>query len=387
MTALGDTLEAMSTSARRWSSLQADLRGWVDHAAVAAAVSTAQATRGFRVVVSPPGAPGNQQAPAGMDTRRGSLQATPESLRVDWHGDSDGNPDSDGVVVRGLQWRRRHCGKVHGSRPAAAEFGLTAVGISELALVRPWLVLSGLDLAAPRPDAQERDGRPATWVRGVPRDQNFAPRLHNLPEGDSYDLVVDDATGVLLELTAWSGERKTEQLSLRAPRFDAPIDPRRFDLGAVGTVAESERLGGQARPLAALAREVDFTVLAPRDLTYAGVLENDEDGAAIVAHSYGGRLPISRVWFVQSRGARMADPAEWKPIALADGTPARWWSPADDSDQGHVRFERAGTQIWVLGHGRREIHDLAISLAPVSWPESEPFPSSTRTCGDPGHEP
>lgn len=79
-------------------------------------------------------------------------------------------------------------------------------------------------------------------------------------------------------------------------------------------------------------------MLNPRDELYAGFLERDDDGAAVVAHPYGGGRPPERLlWFIQSRGARMADPSEWEAITLADGTPARWWSPGDDAGQGHLR--------------------------------------------------
>jgi hypothetical protein len=61
----------------------------------------------------------------------------------------------------------------------------------------------------------------------------------------------------------------------------------------------------------------------------------------------------------------MANPEEWESITLPDGTPARWWTPDTDPEQGHLRFERAGTQIWIQGRGAREIRVPAAGLQPI----------------------
>ncbi|WP_261556063.1 hypothetical protein [Frankia tisae] len=364
MSLLGDTLEAMFTCAERWTSLHAELHWRVDTEACAAAQKATDVARGLPAVISPPGAPGPRQAPAAVEQRRGSLLATPGSLRIDWHG-------GDAVtVVRGEQWRRRRDGEVRGSRPVEPGNRLLGLWVPELTLVRPWQVLSRLRLSVR--GARDWEGRRATWLRGVPREPHLFRQLHGLPEGDAYDLVVDDATGLLLELVGWFGEREVERTSVRGLQVDGPLDVARFDLDTVGALDDTEPAFHRARPLVTLAGEVDFALLGPRDEAYYGSIDPDpdgdgdgEDGIAVVAHPAGGR-PLGRLlWFVQSRGARMADPAEWDAIALPDGTPARWWSPADDPEQGHLRFERAGTQVWIQGRNHQDIRDLAASLEPV----------------------
>ncbi len=358
MTLLGDALEAMVTCGERWTSLRAELHWRADGEARCAAQTATQTALGQPPVIHPPGAPGPTRAAGAVDQRSGSLLATPDLLRIDWH-------DDDAVtLVHGDQWRRRRDGRVQGSRPAEPGNRLVALWISEIVLVRPWQVLSALSLSVRA--VQDWQGRRATWLRGVLREPGALRQIHGLPEGDAYDLVVDDATGLLLELTAWSGEREVERATLRHPQVDGPLDTARFDLDTVGTVDASESPVGRSRPLATLAGEVDFTLLCPRDEAYFGSVDpDDEDGIAVMAHPAGGRPLDRRLWFIQSRGARMADPAAWETIVLADGTPARWWSPAADPEQGHLRFERAGTQVWIQGRGHQDIHDLAAALAPV----------------------
>ncbi|WP_035920790.1 hypothetical protein [Frankia sp. QA3] len=106
-------------------------------------------------------------------------------------------------------------------------------------------------------------------------------------------------------------------------------------------------------------------MLSPRGEAYSGFVEPDEDGVAVMAHPAAGHPSHRLLSFIQSRGARIADPAEWDAIELPDGTPARWWSPDNDPEQGHLRFQRAGTQIWIQGRGHQDLRDLAVSLEPI----------------------
>jgi hypothetical protein len=362
MTLLGDALEAMSTCGQRWPSLRADLRWWLDEEAEAAARDVEQEARGFpREPVPPPGSPWARRIPAAANERRGLFTAVPGSLRVDWSG------SAAVTIVRGEEWRRRRRnGRVEGSQPADGGNGLLALRIRGLTLVRPWQILSYLDLSAGH--VREREGRSATRLLGVPRGGDFRGfrQLHGLAHGDSYDLVVDDATGVLVEMVARWGERDVERCTLHDLRVGEPVDPALFDLNTVGAVEDTQPAIRTYRPLAALVDEVDFTLLAPPDEAYLGLVERHDDGVVVVAHPYRGRPPERRLWFSQSLGAKMADPASWETIELPDGTPARWWSPDNDPERGHVRFERAGIQVWVQGRGRDEIRNLAARLEPIA---------------------
>ncbi len=61
----------------------------------------------------------------------------------------------------------------------------------------------------------------------------------------------------------------------------------------------------------------------------------------------------------------MADPAQWEPMTLPDDILARLWSPPADPEQGHLRFERAGTQVWIQGRGPDAMRALAVDLRPI----------------------
>jgi len=246
-------------------------------------------------------------------------------------------------------------------------------------VIRPWQVLSTLELSA---EARlERDGRPATLLRGRPRGTTAGARrfLHGLPEGDAYEFLVDDATGIVVEMVAWWDGREVEGFTLSDLRVDGlpateleALFDGQFDLDSLGPVETPKPDVLRPKAMAAVATEVDFTVLAPRndsDLgrSYLGVVHRDERGITVGAHAYSQeRPPGRRLWYFQSAGDAMADPASWETITLPDGTPARWWSPESDPDQGHLRFERAGTQVWIQGWGPAEIRDLAVALEPVT---------------------
>jgi hypothetical protein len=358
---LGNALEAMATCDRRWPSLHGDLYCRLDERLQTAAQLAEQEARGIRPqAAAPPGAPFRREVPAGPAERRGLLHAVPGSARVDWY-------DSAAVtIVAGEQWRRRRLdGRVEGSRPSERGTTLLALRFRGLTLVRPWQVLSYLDFSVG--GALEREGRPATRLRAVPRGGDFRGmrQLHGLPIGDGYDLVVDDATGVLLELVSWTAGQEIERLALHGVRVGEPVEDGLFALDAAGQADEAEPASRTFRPLPALAAQVDFTLLAPVDEAYLGVVEHHENGAMVAAHPYGGR-PLDRLlWYRLSRGAGLADPAGWQEAVLADGTPARWWASDSDPDRGHLRFERAGTQVWLQGD-RDEAYDLAGRLRPLS---------------------
>jgi len=250
--------------------------------------------------------------------------------------------------------------------PPSAGSGLLALWMRGLTLVRPWQILSFLDLSGG--DVREREGRSATQLRGVPRGGDFRGfrQLHGLAHGDSYDLVVDDATGVLVELVARWGERDVERCTLHDLRVGEPVDPALFDLNAVGAVEDTQPATRTFRPLAALVDDVDFAVLGPSDEAYLGLVERHDDGIVVVAHPYGGRSPERRLWFSQSLGEKMADPADWEGIELPDGTPARWWSPDNDPEDGQPTV-RTGRHP---GLGPRPADDMRYT----TWP-----PSSSRS--------
>lgn len=153
--------------------------------------------------------------------------------------------------------------------------------------------------------------------------------------------------------------------TLRNVQVDGPVETAELDPDAIGPLDDEEPTHRAFRSLAALAREVDFTVFVPGDEQYLGYLHQRDDGPVVEARPAGGR-PGHHLRLDQSRGAGMADPAEWEPIELPDGTAAWWWSPEHDPEQGHLRFERAGTQIWIQGRGRDKIRTLAATLEPIA---------------------
>lgn len=358
---LGNALEAMATCGLRWPSLRADFRWRLDEKAQREASRAEQEASGFPTMVQPPGTPWQAETPAEPIDRRGLLRAVPGSLRIDW-------PERAALtIVRGEQWRRRRLdGTVEGSQPGDRGSTLLALRIHGLTLVRPWQVLSYLDLAVR--NTVEREGRPATQLRAVPRDGDFRRlrQLHGLPVGDAYDLVVDDSTGVLVELTSWAGETEIERCTLHDLRVGEPLDSTLFDLDEAGALGDAEPTHRPFRPLPTLVDQVDFTLLGPPDEAYLGLVEKHDDGVVVMAHPYGGRSLDRLLSFSQSAGAKMADPAGWESVELADGTPARWWAPDSDPEQAHLRFEKAGTQVWVRGRAPDEVRDLAARLQPIA---------------------
>ncbi|SNQ45540.1 conserved hypothetical protein [Frankia canadensis] len=245
----------------------------------------------------------------------------------------------------------------------------------ELAPPRPWLVLSHLRLAAS--DRTECEGRATIRLRGEARggELRMLRQFHGLPEGDVFELVVDAATGILVEIVAsWNGQ-ETTWLALRDLRVDDRVETGVFDRATLGDPWEAEPVIRTARPLATLAAEVDFTLLAPPGEYWVGVVQpaaggdggtGEDGGPVVVAHLAGNPRHDRQVSFIQSRGAQMADPAAWEPITLSDGTPAWRWSPATDPEQVHLRFERDATQVWIRGRDADAIHTLAARLRPVA---------------------
>ncbi|MGF7237732.1 MAG: hypothetical protein ACQSGP_22635 [Frankia sp.] len=358
MSLLGNALDAMATCDQRWQSLHAEIVRRVDRDAEQAAREAEQAAHGSPTPVSPPGAPRARDIRPVVDERRGLLTAAPAALRVAW-GDRGAL-----TVVRDGHWRRRRPdGQVVGQQRSGSIPDILPLQVGEVTLVHPWAVLAYLRLSAV--EALDREGRAATRLRGVPRQSQW--RLFRFPvaPGDSYDLTVDDATGVLVDLVAWFGAREVVRHTLHDVRIDGPVEAGAFELDGVGSLDEAEPVRQVMRPLATLARDVDFTLFEPTGETYVGHLDRRDDGPVVNAHPVGGRPLGQLLWFRQSRAAGMADPAEWDVIELPDGTPARWWSPDSDPEQGHLRFERGGTQIWVQGRGIGDIRDLASKLHPI----------------------
>jgi len=207
---------------------------------------------------------------------------------------------------------------------------------------------------------------------GVPRPGPRRPGLGGLADGaQRFDLVVDDETGVLVELATYYQARLLERVALRHLTLGDIADPRLFDLAAVGPDAAGRdaagpvprKVPGGARPLAELAGEVDFRLCLPAGRPFLGRVERRPQGAVVVAFpaATGGEL----LTVSQSGGAGIADTTGWERISLPDGTPASWWPPDGDLLQGHLVFDRAGTRLWVRGVDRAAMTALALSLHPA----------------------
>ncbi|MBL7489541.1 hypothetical protein I6A60_08340 [Frankia sp. AgB1.9] len=438
MRTLGDVLAAMVTCGERWPSVHAELVHRYDPGAAADARRSQQVRdldgQGAGNDAGPPPGPGTVVAPPipafgfvpvpaapapGEDAtdpvvRRGRLLAGDGMLRVEW-------PDEDEVtVVHGELWRRRRGEEISGTGTVGAASARPGsprrpgVVVREQLLVRPWLLLAWL---RPRLTASVQvGGRASTRLTAVPRPGARPPVLSGLADGaQRFDLVVDDETGVVVELAAFFRGRLIERVALRRLTVGDTADPRLFDLaaldlGAAGraeaprspagggssgeagpaepkspgppnqavlvpsrATAEPAGVGESAagepvlparpRPLAELAGEVDFRLCVPVGRAFVGRIERRPEGAVVVAFpaaNNGELLTVS-----QSAGAGIADTAGWERIRLPDGTPASWWPPDGLLLQGHLVFDRADTRIWVRGVDRHAMTALALSLHPV----------------------
>jgi len=163
--------------------------------------------------------------------RRGRLLAADGRLRIEW-------PDEDEVtVVVDERWRRRRGEAVSGTGtvgvPAASSSGGPGLVVREQVLVRPWLALSWLRPRLVGPVFIS--GRPSTRLAAVPRHCPRPLTLAGLTDGaQRFDLIVDDETGVLVELAAYYDGRLAERRALRHLTVGDTPDPRLFDLAALG---------------------------------------------------------------------------------------------------------------------------------------------------------
>jgi hypothetical protein len=254
MRSLGDVLDVMVTCGERWPSVHAELVFRYDPAAASDAVrallgvddvpadpagatgpagQSGAATLAPAAAVPAPAAPTQGDDPPGPLVRRGRLLAADGLTRVEW-------PDEDEVtVVAGEHWRRRlgqevsGIGSVAGASLRAGHPRRPAVVVRQQALVRPWLLLAWLHLRVVGP--VRVGGRPSTRLAGEPRSRFRPPQLDGLADGaQRVDLVVDDGTGVVVELAAYYQGRLVEGLALRHLTVGDTPDPRLFDLAALG---------------------------------------------------------------------------------------------------------------------------------------------------------
>jgi len=453
MRTLGDVLVAMVTCGDRWPSIHAELVHRYDPGTAADARRALRAREGDRPADQPgppasgaetgtgiadgagtadgggaagplvaavafvpaPAAPASGEEATDPVVRRGRLLAAAGLLRVEW-------PDEDEVtVVNGEHCRRRRGEAVSGTGTVgAAPPGTGPDGAPDLAwagrrlgmvvreqiLVQPWLLLSWVRLRLVAPI--EAGGRPSTRLTAVPRPGPRPPAWTGLIEGaQRFEVVMDDETGVIVELAAFFRGRLVERMALRRLTLGDVADPRLFDLaalelgvardgppplapgepprapgsvstrpaapagtGAVSLPPGAKPLGtpepagsARPRPLVELAGEVDFALCVPVGRAFVGRIERRPEGVVVVAFpaaNNGELLTVS-----QSAGAGIADTAGWERIRLPDGTSASWWPPDGDLLQGHLVFDRAGTRVWVRGVDRHAMTALALSLHPA----------------------
>jgi hypothetical protein len=404
MNTLGAVLDVMVTCGERWPSVHAELvhrrdpvvaaearrAALRDQVARAASAATgdgggAPAGTGGAGGTEPAGtvgrlptgafvpAPAQPGGETGRQLRRGRLLAAEGLLRVEW-------PDEDEVtVLAGSRWRRRRGEQVSGAGNVG-EGGLVGrpgVAAREQVLVSPWLLLSWLRPRLGGPAIV--GGRSVTRLAAIPRPGPRPPRAVGLADGaERLDLLVDDETGVVVDLAAFFEGRLVERLALRHLTVGDVPDPRLFDLAALDVIARRTGVTAAApgavppgalppgavfaagRPLAELAAEVDFPLCLPLGRALVGRVERRSEGAVVVAHSMGDEtLTVS-----QSAGAGIADTAGWERIHLPDGTEASWWPPDGDLLQGHLVFDRAGTRVWIRGVDRAAMTALALILRP-----------------------
>ncbi|MBL7502394.1 hypothetical protein I6A81_40455, partial [Frankia sp. CN7] len=248
MRSLGEVLEAMVTCGERWPSVHAELVHRHDPGTAADArrsvspdlelpgpgdgsgVGGASSLVSAAAFVPAPAPPAHGEDATDPVVRRGRLLAAAGMLRVEW-------PDEDEVtVVAGEHWRRRRGEEVSGTgtigapRPRPGQLRRPGIAAREQLLVRPWLLLSWL---RPRLVAQIHvGGRPSTRLAAVPRAH--PPALAGFAEGTQrFDLVVDDETGVVVELTAFYEGRVLERVALRHVTVGDTADPRLFDLACL----------------------------------------------------------------------------------------------------------------------------------------------------------
>lgn len=224
-------------------------------------------------------------------------------------------------------------------------------------------------------------GREATRLTGRPRTL-WAGRMRPvglLPGADSFDLAIDDRTGVLLMVSARRAGREIGRDMVTDLAVDETLDQALFALSSHTSdgLLEEGAMHPQRTSLAEASRICPFTVLAPRvllEIPGAGEIEaevieqaGDLEGALMFTIAISERESVG---VVQTR-ARASAPEPGEQSVILGGE--RFRVVDEQGKQGgqggrrRVRFTREGTEIRLLGDlSADQLLALAASFIPVA---------------------
>ncbi len=390
MGALGDLLELVATSHKRWSSFEATVTQYCHSERQRIASERSQSAL-MAKQSSPPGEPANmfgktatERTTAAHLWARAANRYRVEVLPQDSAND-DGN-SAEGVervaylsVRDGDEsWTRDHHGSFtshsfnNGFGPPDIT-GWTSVLDAERLFNGQEVTPDGVGTVDGRPTLRAKlTGKGDTSIRMMrPGGMAIFPGWL----GDETTVELDAATGVVLALSTMVDGEVMRSFTLSGIRVDEPIDEALFtERPPEGAPVEPSIK--QPEPVEVVAAQLSFTLFVPEGKTCAAFSLPKRTTAheVVMMHVLPdfGRMrampPMgitSPARLIQSAAPEaVADPSTWTDLELASG-PARMWEP-EGGGEIHVRVDRGGTCIWLRGlHDRAELLALADSLVAV----------------------
>lgn len=258
MSELGDLLELLLTSDRRWRTFRATGREW-RHTQRLLTAFEREARK--RTAVMTYGGRAEGRDPAEQDERWALWIAPQAMVRAEFAvGDETITAVLDGY--RWWRWSPSDGARTNAANPQDQSSHGTGPGA---ALLETASILPGLSFEIT--GRVEFAGRSAVAVRATPlhseRDQYFPSGLHGIGSADEYELLVDAERGVVLRAEARLDGSPFKVVDVTEVAFDEDFPPDTFVLELPPGETFESPPDFRDVPLDRMESEVPFTVLVP----------------------------------------------------------------------------------------------------------------------------